>query len=645
MDVEFDMQYKSLLVHHLNRDELEYELIVRGIDFTDNEARTVISRRLRNRIKADREKNTSNFDFGRLGTSVDEEIKVIDGKVKEIKELLTKRGSVEVTRESLKTRLVHCFARVIRASEEAEEEEDLVDLDSLQAEIRSTYNVHFSLLSTLGQADLARQISQSMSNLAIDSRVEQDKQPSNSSSQEDINDFRTPGRHLKRSLKSIEMNTEKPNLPNYWYPFPMPYNAYPWPFEPSQMQKWAAQKILNFSSADNVSKQTVPVRNPVEKVGRNPAKIDKHSCLPKKSYNQTRDMSEESGESESGWSSDQSHWKPRKKKHNHFYRRESPIRFKRGKRRPVSEWKLKYDGSDNGQSLMKFLKEVEFYARSENTSDRELFRSAIHLFSGSAKSWFMAGFENDDFGSWNELKEELKREFLSPDHDQSSESRAVARKQGPREKFQDFFMDIQKYFNSLTKPMTERKKFDIVFRNMRADYKGYAVSTNIDNLVDLKHLGRRLDATYWFKYQTPASEGQPRVKPAQVNEVYTGTKHKNALPNGNEQFKTRNFYNSHGRGGTDQGNKRARETQQENFKEREPDSQRGLDAILERYQVPRDGVCFNCRLPGHHARECNKPRHKYCQACGFHDVDSECCPYCEKNAHKTAPEGRPVSYL
>lgn len=153
----------------------------------------------------------------------------------------------------------------------------------------------------------------------------------------------------------------------------------------------------------------------------------------------------------------------------------------------------------------------------------------------------MAGVENEDFVSWKELVRELKKEFLSPDHDHVGEIRAGARKQGPKEKFQDYFFDMQKIFNSFTKPFSEAKKFDIVFRNMRSDYKGYAVASKINNLADLKTFGRRLDATFWFKYNTHPEETNTRNR-TNVNELLTDAKPKNQSFPETRSHKTRNFY-------------------------------------------------------------------------------------------------------
>ncbi|XP_062707678.1 eukaryotic translation initiation factor 3 subunit A-like [Aedes albopictus] len=143
------------------------------------------------------------------------------------------------------------------------------------------------------------------------------------------------------------------------------------------------------------------------------------------------------------------------------------------KRIPMSEWRIKYDGKDGGRRLAEFLKEVKMRRRAEIISDRELFRGAIHLFSGRAKDWFIEGMKNRDFRNWGELKSELKREFLPPDLDFQLEIQATNRRQARGEKFVDYLHDILKRFQSMTRPISERRKFEIIWRNMRFDYKNW----------------------------------------------------------------------------------------------------------------------------------------------------------------------------
>ncbi|XP_055542851.1 uncharacterized protein LOC129728436 [Wyeomyia smithii] len=198
---------------------------------------------------------------------------------------------------------------------------------------------------------------------------------------------------------------------------------------------------------------------------------------------------------------------------------------------------------------------------------------------------------------------------------------------------------MQTLFNTLTKPISERKKFDIVYRNMRADYKGHVISKDIDNLADLKHFGRRLDATYWYKFQTPANDSNPRGKAAQVNEVYTGTKPKSNRKIEYEPQKTRHYFNSNLQ--TRSSDEKVKKSGNNNILK---SNQSGWETLLNNYQPPKEGYCFNCRLKGHHARDCERPKHKYCTRCGFHNVETTTCPFCGKNAIKTVPEGRQVEH-
>lgn len=65
------------------------------------------------------------------------------------------------------------------------------------------------------------------------------------------------------------------------------------------------------------------------------------------------------------------------------------------------------------------------------------------------------------------------------------------------------------------------------------------VTANIDNLVDLKRLGRKLDTTFWYKYQN-STEQPPTRNRAQISEIRKEPP--NQTKTENQSFKTRNFY-------------------------------------------------------------------------------------------------------
>lgn len=90
MDIEFDIQYSSFFIHHLNRDQIEYEL---QISFLRTETKAAEMKRFKI-ITANNSNRKYEVDlnFDRLRSTVD----------------------AEITRDRLKTRIVHLFARVKR---------------------------------------------------------------------------------------------------------------------------------------------------------------------------------------------------------------------------------------------------------------------------------------------------------------------------------------------------------------------------------------------------------------------------------------------------------------------------------------------------------------------------------------------------
>ncbi|XP_062705794.1 uncharacterized protein LOC134287619 [Aedes albopictus] len=629
MDLELELHYKRLMVHHLEKHEIEHELAIRAVQFDPAETRSAIQRRLRDRLKEEKELDTLDLDFSRCNITIDNEIKIIDSNVEQIKAYLENEKRFEGLRDSLKSRLVHYFARVRRAQEHAETDEDLNDFDKLLSAIRGLINTHFSIFSPIQSVreDMLQEIVRSVSNLKLGAipktnqpkqgaershrnskRKEKDNTSAGTSdgNEEELGAVGPVTSANRRVLKSFEQSS-KPNLGALAALYPFGFPPYPmgWPQPDASTDANQSETVLRKFSLRKKSKS-----NPVQQV-------------------QTSESVTDSESTNSSASSDRPVVKAQRTRRRRDYH----------KSRPISEWNIKYDGRDNGQNLMKFIKEIEFYAKSENVSRRELFRSAIYFFKDQAKSWFMSGVENEDFGDWDELITELKREFLSPDHDHVNEIKAISRKQGPKERFSDYLSELQKIFNSLTKPISEGKKFEIVMRNLRSDYKGHAVASNINNLADLKRFGRQLDATYWYKY-APNAQDQPasRVK-AQANEITREPRNKIQPPpeEPKRTYKSKSFYRSQKEHSEEEQpvNKPSRDTpkltKQGNQQVRKSEESRAPPPWIDSYIPPVEGTCFNCRRRGHSHTECKAPRYKFCLRCGLHQVETKNCPFCAKN--------------
>lgn len=179
--------------------------------------------------------------------------------------------------------------------------------------------------------------------------------------------------------------------------------------------------------------------------------------------------------------------------------REKSIRENSNQRLPIHKWKIRYDGADNGRRLNEFLREIEFSARSEGEgySDNELYNSAYLLLVGKARAWFMEVNSQNDLSTWDNLVSELKRESLPPDLDYQYERQAHLRKQGTRERFQDYYLDMTRIFRNMSVPLDEPKKFQILFRNLRFEYKSAMLAANISTISKMREFGKNFDAINW----------------------------------------------------------------------------------------------------------------------------------------------------
>lgn len=141
-------------------------------------------------------------------------------------------------------------------------------------------------------------------------------------------------------------------------------------------------------------------------------------------------------------------------------RRENTVRY----RNPIPSWNLVFSGDGKGVNVNQFLRQVELTARADRVTNVDLLESAIHLFVGPARNWYIA-FESM-FLSWEELTRGLRQNFVSEDSDFILLKEIELRVQGKDETFVLYLSGMLNLFHHLKEPLTERKKLDMVMRNM-----------------------------------------------------------------------------------------------------------------------------------------------------------------------------------
>lgn len=214
---------------------------------------------------------------------------------------------------------------------------------------------------------------------------------------------------------------------------------------------------------------------------------------------------------------------------------------------------------------------------------------------------------------------------------------ATERRQARGEKFTDYLHDMMKIFHSMTRSISERRKFDIIWRNLRFDYKNAMTGAGVRSLSKLKKYGRIIDENNWSIFHK-SHENMGRSRNAQVHEVATIDSQKSKSSSQNVNSASRVFTRSKPKSDPIDKTKPLSETKISGEKNGEKpadpvegSSKSTLVEMAEKYRRPPIGVCYNCRTSGHHYADCSKPRGKFCRICGFGDVFTNACPVCPKN--------------
>lgn len=284
---------------------------------------------------------------------------------------------------------------------------------------------------------------------------------------------------------------------------------------------------------------------------------------------------------------------------------------------PINQWNVKFSG-EGGVSLSEFLGEVELFALSEQYSDEELFSSAIHLFSGHARKWFKANY--DDLISWNELVGALKEEFQSENYDFLLVSEIDSRFQGKEESFSSFLAEMRILFGKLSVPLSERYKLYVLKKNMLSSHAMAIATLNITSVRELSIVCKRLDATKMLQdKQNPSSSSYSFVEPAYRTPF------------------TRKIFRNHvneveGAGIPFQEENEITELRRNNYNQR-PAINLGRPPVNNQRPVGETNriICFNCDEHGHLFRNCPLELRIFCFICGMKGATVNTCPRCKPN--------------
>lgn len=292
----------------------------------------------------------------------------------------------------------------------------------------------------------------------------------------------------------------------------------------------------------------------------------------------------------------------------------------RGYRNPITHWNLVFTGDNRGFNVNSFLTQITHMARADRVTGPDLLASAIHLFSGPARNWYMAFA--DSFVTWEDLTHSLRRQFIPYDGDYHILKEIESRCQGRDEPFILYLSSMINLFNHLEEPFTEARKVKVVMRNMSLYLSDRLALYDIRTTDELSQYCKRIeDAKNKHKdnYKIPSvyepsnilkSVAPPLINRRQIFDVETPV-----------QRSFKNPANSLYEPNKNQRNRAVSPQRQVAFKDLVDDE---------------GDFCWNCRKRGHLFENCNLAKMRvFCYLCGELGQFANSCIYCHPSGNGT----------
>lgn len=270
--------------------------------------------------------------------------------------------------------------------------------------------------------------------------------------------------------------------------------------------------------------------------------------------------------------------------------------------RRIEKWNLSFSGDVRTTTLEDFMYKAKVLA-SMNGIARDKLLNHIHLLlRGDASNWFFTYY--DATWNWDEFETQIRFRFGNPNQDQGNRQKIVERKQQKGETFIAFTTEIERLNKLLTKPLSSRRKFEIIWENMRPHYRSKLACFSVNSLEELIQMNYRIDAN------------DPSLHPLgpkyAINNIDDEVDDSDNTAGRDINMVERSYNNA----------SRAKER----ISRVEYDENR-----REKTRLP---LCWNCRQHGHFWRSCKERKTIFCYICGNPGTTSATC-----DSH---PRRRPV---
>jgi hypothetical protein len=275
----------------------------------------------------------------------------------------------------------------------------------------------------------------------------------------------------------------------------------------------------------------------------------------------------------------------------------------RTKSETIAKWGVTFSG-DEKSNLQTFLQDIESQAKTEGCSREELRRAAFYLFTGPARKWYQAF--GDEYPTWQELVEELKLYYLSPNNDSRVRRYIDSRRQKRFEPFMAYLADMELNFKRLSYEVSESEKVQTMKDNLNPYFAEKMVLMEVTTMKDFKRFGRQIELlsmTHRGERINLIDEDRPEGIDSEEIMAIKGQTNKISKTVGSTQ--TEATQTSSGRSSM---------------------------------------KCFNCDTYGHHHNQCPEPKTRpFCYKCGEKESTTTNCTNCASGNEYSGAEGGATS--
>lgn len=295
---------------------------------------------------------------------------------------------------------------------------------------------------------------------------------------------------------------------------------------------------------------------------------------------------------------------------------------------PANQWRVSFSGDEKSSRsdlpLHEFLQQVKGFQRAEKLSDDDVLNSMIYLLQGRARRWFMN--RQTSFRTWVHFEEALRSEFLPHGYDFSILSELENFRQLKTQTISSFLTDIESKFSSMSTPLADTHQVYYARRNLLPHFAMALAAHDIQNLEQLRVVGRRLESVS-LKTPNPPTKSVNWV-PSENFRPKHSSRSINAMERDDPYAETEISEEEsepeicYLRKDVQKNNKSTQKAAKQVV------AQANTSGSSNRFPAR----CTRCKQTGHPRNQCVNPeKPDFCFKCGLRDVRVPECPNCSEN--------------